>query len=180
MEHYKSMEDMFDKQILDSIEHKPEILTKKYDTIPKVFTDIKHWPRKTNLKCWMCDFFFEDVPKFIPTYIKDNNTNHNYGGQSGIELGVLGNMCSFSCTALYITTYFHKKDDAWKLLDNLAILHKLFTGKSVHYIPQAPHKTCMEQYGGTVSETDFRKKIHDTETLLLDKLCMEPLKPTTS
>ena len=58
--------------------------------------------KKTNLKCWMCDFIFDDPPKFIPTYIKNI-------ADDKIEVGVLGNMCSFACTNKYISTNFHRK-----------------------------------------------------------------------
>jgi hypothetical protein len=178
MKHYQSMEDIFDRQILDSVEKKPDIITKKYDTIPKVFTTIKHWPKKTNLKCWMCDFFFEGAPKFVPTYIKgaaNGRTKRNaaeYSPEESIEVGVLGVMCSFACASLYINTYFHRKEQAWKLLDNLSLLYRLFSGRSVHYIPIAPHKTTMVQYGGTVSETDFRKQIQEIEKQVYNKLSM--------
>jgi hypothetical protein len=169
MEHYQSMEDIFDRQILDSVEKKPDIIAKTYDTIPTVFTTIKHWPKKTNLKCWMCDFVFEGTPKFVPTYIKDSPARSK---ESSIEVGVLGNMCSFACASLYINTYFHRKEQAWKLLDNLSMLYRLFKGRSVHYIPLAPHKTTMVQYGGNMSETEFRKQIQDIEKSLYNKLSM--------
>lgn len=167
MKDYESMEDIFHKQLMERCHNEPDPnpRNEQYDAIPKVFTCLNTWPKKTNLKCWMCDFIFDDPPKFIPTYIKNI-------ADDKIEVGVLGNMCSFACTNKYISTNFHRKDQAWKLLDNLVILYKLFTGKSVYYIPEAPCKTTMRQYGGSDSETDFRKKLKAVEQSIDSKLLM--------
>jgi hypothetical protein len=41
------------------------------DKIPRVFTGLDDWPLRTNLRCWVCDFTFDDRPKFVPTYVRE-------------------------------------------------------------------------------------------------------------
>jgi hypothetical protein len=129
-----------------------------YDKIPKVFTSLGAWPRRTNLKCWACDFNFESRPLFVPLDIKDS------GGS--VEIPVHGNMCSFPCAALYITTNY-SRDQQWKLFEYLFFLFKIFRGRYVTKIDAAPRKTLMQQYGGGLEPYEFRKKIERLEADIL-------------
>jgi hypothetical protein len=192
MEDYKSIEDIFEQHLQESVDSKPELDSIVFNKIPKTFTSINTWPKKTNLKCWTCDFTFDTVPKFVPVYIKErtNNTNNSscqycYSNQivdptcadckvlkalPDIEIGVLGNMCSFGCVALYINTNYHKRDVAFKLLDNLCELYRYFTGKNAHYIPPSPSKTDLVQYGGDKLDIQFRAEIKKIDESIEQKL----------
>lgn len=162
LEDCKSIEDLFDDLLMDKFDcdDEPRELIYSYDKIPKVFTTLKAWPKSTNLKCWSCDFVFDAVPVFVPLGIKESGT--------GMEISVLGNMCSFPCAALYINTHYNKQK-AWTLMDNLCFLFKLYKGKYVDQISTSPPKTILQAYGGSVEPGDYRATIEKLEKEILDQ-----------
>lgn len=165
MDDYKSIEDIFEEYLHESIEKKPDITNIVYNTIPKVFTGIQNWIKKTNLKCWNCDFTFESVPKFVPIYIKENYTEI-----SDIEIGVHGNFCSFACVSNYINTNYHKRHEILQLLDNLCELYRYYTGRTAYFIPLAPSKTILIQYGGNTLDIEYKEQIRKIEDAIEEKL----------
>lgn len=157
-----SLEEIYEEMILErsAADLAPSAMPERvhYDKIPKVFTTLDAWPRRTNLRCWSCDFNFESRPVFVPMDIKES-----FGG---VEIPVYGNMCSFPCAALYITANY-TRDQQWKLFEYLFFLFKIFRGRYVTKIDVAPRKTLMQQYGGTMEPHEFRKKIDRLEEDIL-------------
>ena len=87
---YKSVEDIADRRLLAGIadgaaaedEPAPESIHPP-DKIPRVFTGPEAWA-PTNLCCWQCDRTFDTPPKFVPTYVREDE-------KGGIEIGVGSN-----------------------------------------------------------------------------------------
>ena len=76
LEDFKSTEDLMEQKILNDADTYVEPVTEKYQEIPKVFYTINSWVKKTNLRCWMCDFIFEEqfsfgswVDAFLQTFL---------------------------------------------------------------------------------------------------------------
>ena len=148
---YLSPEDIADKKLIEQIDQSTlgdELL---WDKIPRIFTSLDEWPIQTNLKCFQCDFTFNDIPKFIPTYINIKNSKE-------IEIGVFGNMCSFQCAELWCQINL-TKDKLWTTQENLCLLYFLFYGYYISNIKTAPLKTELLQYGGIYDDLTFKKKI---------------------
>ena len=128
------------------------------DKIPRTFNgDITQWPYETNLHCWECGFRFAQPPKFAPTHVRESE-------DGGVEFGVLGNMCTFNCAALWISTrYAGQVDQLWRMQDNLCLLYFLFTGRRVSRIPLAPNKTELRRYGGDLEDEVFLAKLRSLD-----------------
>lgn len=164
---YVPVEDVADERLLaagvdgraaDPEDPSPESIHPP-DKIPRVFTGLEDWPHSTNLRCWQCDFTFDDRPKFVPTHVREAENG-------GIEFGVLGNMCTFNCAELWISIHYAgKEDQRWRAQDNLCLVYFLFTGRRVARIRPAPHKTELRQYGGELDEDAFWKKMRDLDSL---------------
>jgi hypothetical protein len=120
-----------------------------FDKIPATFTGLDTWPHRTNLRCWNCNFTFDDRPKFVPTFVREAE-------DGSIEFGVLGNMCTFNCAAAWIVVYFAgKSDQRWRAQDNLCLLYFIFTGVFVSHIRPAEPCTKLMQYGGEWDEDTY-------------------------
>lgn len=128
-----------------------------FDTVPRVFTGLGDWPYSTNLLCWSCGFGFDGRPKFVPTYVRE-------GEGGGVEVGVLGNMCTFNCAELWIQTQLSpKNEDRWRYQDNLRLVYILFTGRRVAGIAPAPSRLKLRQYGGTWDEDKFWRRLRQLD-----------------
>lgn len=159
---YVSVEDVADAHLLDGCDGMPvapdspapeSVLP--FDKIPRVFTGIDDWPHHTNLRCWSCNFTFDDRPKFVPTHVRE-------GDNGGIEFGVLGSMCTFNCVELWIETHYGGRvnnEERWRAQDNLCLVYFLFTGRHIAWIKPAPQKTSLCQYGGDWDEDTFWKEL---------------------
>ena len=159
-QNYIDVEDVFDAQLIEESLTNNTIAdtnqeTAKYKSIPTVFKGLDSWCNSTNLKCWYCDFTFETIPVFIPTYIIDNDKN--------ILCGVLGNFCSFSCASGHINDY-HKDTSTYH--KNLLTLYKIYTGKTVYNIISSPKRFTMTKYGGILSTEAYVAKINELEMLI--------------
>lgn len=154
LDDYVSLEDTADERFYIE-EVKDDVNIYPYNKIPQIFTSLKKWPTSTNLSCWSCGFKFNNIPKFIPTYIREVSDS--------IEIGVLGNMCSFSCAELWIETHSSSKEEKYKLQNNLCYLFHIFTGKRISHIKSAPCKTNLLQFGGSWTEEVFLKRLHEVE-----------------
>ena len=154
LDDYISLEDTADERLIIEEEQNIETIY-PYNKIPQTFTSIDKWPLSTNLCCWSCGFKFNTNPKFIPTYIRQ--------ATDSLEIGVLGNMCSFCCAELWIETHTFNREERYKLQNNLCYLYYLFTGNRITHIKPAPCKTNLLQYGGTWNEEIFLKKMKEME-----------------
>ena len=79
-----SLEDIYEEMILErsAADLVPSAMPERvhYDKVPKVFTTLEAWPRRTNLRCWSCDFNFESRPVFVPMDIKGELRLHRDPG----------------------------------------------------------------------------------------------------
>jgi len=151
----KSIEEKSDEKILDS-PVVDEVI--RFDKIPEVYTGIRQWKRSTNLRCWNCDFRFENIPVFVPSALKLFE-NGDY------EFSVVGNFCSFSCAATWILTFIHDSFQRSETMERLCLLYYSFTGKHTSYIMPAPQRTDRVQYGGEISTERFRERIVELNTI---------------
>jgi len=165
LDDYKPIEDVADELLLQSgtgaagpEEPAPESVY-PMDKIPRTFTHLNDWPLHTNLRCWQCDFSFDDRPKFVPTYVRESN-------DGCIEFGVHGNMCSFNCAELWIEINYAGKDDRrWRAQDNLCLVYFIFTGYRTALIRPAIHKTELLRYGGELDEETFSEKMRALDAI---------------
>ena len=155
MEDYIPLEDVADERLITDEETMEMEVIYPYNKIPQIFTGIDKWISNTNLCCWSCSFKFNTVPKFVPVYIRESNDN--------IEIGVLGNMCTFNCSESWIESHYSNREERYKLQNNLCYLYFLFTGKRISHIKPSPCKTNLLQYGGNWNEETFLKKMKELE-----------------
>lgn len=155
LQDYIPLEDVADDRLLadDIIDIDNNIYP--YNKIPQIFTTLCKWPTSTNLCCWSCCFKFDNVPKFIPTYIRETNDS--------IEVGVYGNMCSFNCAELWIETHAMTREERHKLQTNLCFVFYLFTGKHISHIKPSPCKTNLLQYGGSWNEETYLNNMKEID-----------------
>jgi hypothetical protein len=162
---YRPIEDEADSRLLDGVEDddsdgapsQRESLV--IDRIPRVFTRLEDWPYRTNLRCWVCDCTFADRPKFVPTYVRVNDGN-------SLEVGVLGNMCTFNCAQRWIETHLGGRasnEERWRAQDSLCLVYFLFTGLRVSRIKPAPSKTERRQYGGELDDDTFWRRMRELD-----------------
>lgn len=153
---YIPLEDVADDKFLTDSEYESHDII-PHNKIPQVFTSLSKWPTNTNLCCWSCGFKFDNVPIFVPTYIRENNDI--------IEIGVLGNMCSFNCAEQWIEIRAISREERHKLQTNLCFLFYIFTGRHISYIKPSPCKTNLLQYGGNWNEETFLKHMREIDPL---------------
>ena len=158
---FTSIEDVFDAKLLETAETETFLDPPPFDKIPAVFTRLEDWPLSTNLRCWSCVFSFDGPPCFIPTYLRP--------GETSVEIGVLGNFCTFNCAARYIDDTFPPQAFAqkhWQMRDNLCYAYFRFTGLAdVTHIKPAPPKTELLEFGGGLSEEEFWNQLRKLDPL---------------
>jgi hypothetical protein len=154
-EDYVPVEDIFEEKLCENIKSDFTPTVMPYDRIPAVFTSLSKWPISTNLRCWSCGFTFDDRPKFIPTYMRENE-------QGVIEFGVLGNTCTFNCSARWINDNMHD-NAAWTARNELYWVYFYFTGYKVTKITPAPSRTELQMYGGNLTEEAFWQKLRELD-----------------
>lgn len=157
LEDCNSIEDLFDERLVS--ESMPEnklydIKDISYDKIPTYFTLIDKWTKKTNLKCWLCDCNFHNMPIFIPTVIENSDNLDSVCGR----MDVLGNFCTWNCASAYIN-FNYKGHTKWEKHEMLKLLYKIVTGKKIDEILPSPRKTIMKQYGGNKTSQEYRNML---------------------
>ncbi|AJL34264.1 pB175L [African swine fever virus] len=129
--------------------------------LPSVFTSVSKWVTHSSFKCWTCHLYFKTVPKFVPTYMRENERGE-------IEMGVLGNFCSFSCAASYIDLHY-TEPKRWEARELLNMLYRFFTSQWISYIRPALSYTMRKEYGGKLSEEAFVSELHTLEESISSK-----------
>lgn len=112
----------------------------RYENLSDNITNIDF----NNLKCWYCDLNFNNKPIGIP---KDNEKME-------------GNFCGVCCAKAYIySEYKHNMIELNLQYDKLLYLYKKLNNiplsKNIH-IENAPRKTLRQEYGGTLSVTEYK------------------------
>lgn len=121
----------------------------EYEKSPKTFSNIDNWPKSTNIKCWYCNFNFENMPIAIP-----KNVHHTPNGKIYDMQGVF---CSFNCAKAFLdTTTLDQRWDKYEMLKNF---YFIINKKKITDITPSPYKYDMEQYGGHVSESEYKEKL---------------------
>lgn len=165
------IEEFFQQKILHGVVQDLRI----YDRIPMIFTGLESWPKSTNVLCWHCSRSFKTRPwpepqsidplskgsvgRVIPSAqvvkIPDKPTKKEY------SIGTRGIFCSANCVVAYVEV--HTKDivERNNKISMLLLLYEIFTGIRVTYIDPAPSPTEMIQYGGSLTEPEFQKKLDD-------------------
>ena len=167
LDQYQSIEAAAEERLVEGAGDaapQPPDAVQPFDKIPRVFTGLEDWPRHTNLRCWQCDFSFDDRPKFVPTFVREVG---GADGGRGLEIGVLGNMCTFACAELWIREKnMLGLEQRWRAQDNLTFVYFLFTGRPIARISPALNKTDMRQYGGGDLDADtFCRKMRELEAV---------------
>jgi hypothetical protein len=153
VEDCSSIEDIFDENLVNQSLTEDELYNTQdivFDNIPKQFTTVDTWIKKTNLKCWSCDCNFHNVPVFIPMSIERSDSTEVLTG----SMDTLGNFCSWNCASQYINLHF-SATKKWERHESLKLLYKIFTNISIDEIVQSPPKTIMKQYGGNQTQAEY-------------------------
>ena len=152
-----TIEDLFDERLAEAFMPENKLYDFKditYDKIPKKFTTVENWVKKTNLKCWSCDCKFHNFPIFIPTSIERSDNPDRICG----NMDVHGNFCSWNCAAQYINLHYTGYSK-WEHHEMLKLLYKIFTGVEIDEIIPSHCKTNMEQYGGKQTQQEYRNEL---------------------
>lgn len=127
-----------------------------YDKIQKQFTDIKSWVELTKdikIKCWYCESMFMGVPVFIPSSIHETIKGKIYD--------IHGIFCSFGCSYAFIqeSAEFVNDKTSWDKIEMLKMLYYHFYNKRIDNIVPSPNKYRLEQYGGDMSLSEYKKEL---------------------
>lgn len=153
------IEKLNESAILDSDElSKSSEIKRKiiYDKVQKQFTNIKSWmecTRNTKIKCWYCESIFIGVPVFIPSGLHDTPKGKVYD--------VHGVFCTFGCAYAFIksSSEFIEDKTIWDKTEMLKMLYRHFYNRKIDTIIPSPNKFKLEQYGGDITLTDFKKEL---------------------
>lgn len=170
----KHVEEFFHERLL----HESVRETKLYDKIPLVFTGLDTWPKSTNLLCWNCNRGFKTRPWFEPQSIDplsrgtagvlltgdEIKNNHNI---DACRIAVRGNFCSPHCVVKHIITYSKNLAERLNKINMLLYVHTIFTGIVALTIFSAPERFDMEQYGGSMSQQEYQKKLDELSAYFL-------------
>ena len=156
------IKDLFLKDISLNNNNRGEIITKienmKYEKLPSIFTDIKYWPKKTNLVCWHCSLSFTDIPVFIPTIIepvifKNKNNEHS--------ITVYGVFCCFGDAFEFVKNSNWSLTERIEACNKLKYLYKIFYNIKYEEKCNYPSIYSMIQYGGDLTINQYKKIIND-------------------
>ena len=160
-----TIEDVADDRLLEQLPECSETSVGIYETdmpfdkIPPTFTGLEDWPLHTNLRCWNCNFTFDDRPKFVPPFVRETEDGK-------VEFGVHGNMCTFNCAMAWIlTNYATNSDQQCRARNNLFLLYFVFTGVLVSHIRPSESCTKLKQYGGELDEDVYWKRMRDLDPI---------------
>ena len=143
---------MFESKFIENSEITATIEKTIYQSLPRHFTSLDNWPKKTNLLCWSCSRQFNTIPVFIPEDIYEENAIR--------IMDVKGCFCSFNCAQSYIDLYYKgvQHDDKTRFL---ILLYEIFNDKTIKIIIPSLPKHVMEQYCGEIgiSSREYGNKI---------------------
>ncbi len=169
------IEDFFHERLL----HGNDADAKIFDKIPMIFTDLDTWPKSINLLCWNCRRSIKGRPWFEPQsidpinkgkvgeFIPSKNLNRTGIVQESYCINVKGCFCSANCVMRHIHIFSKDLADKLNKISMLLFVYEIFTGNRVVSIQPAPLITDMVQYGGTLTDQEYQKKIDEYNSDLL-------------
>jgi hypothetical protein len=171
---YKKIEELFQERIISEISKQSD---KNYDKIPPIFNNLDKWIKQTNLCCWHCCNKIKGVPVFLPKNIEPKNNGivgfapgsvdpEDMQGASAsakskyYNILTEGAFCSFNCAQAYLDDIYSKNMPEYiNRMNMLLFLYNLFNDKTVDYIKPSPPKYKMQQYGGTMTTSEYEEEI---------------------
>lgn len=165
----KRLEDIFQDRLLYTNQETKSY--QKYDSIPVNFTTLEEWPEKTNLLCWYCTRNIENRPWFEPQSIEPRSIgsvgkllNKSQLLQSihehGVVISVKGIFCSCNCVRAYIDLHTSNIGERYNKIAMLKYVYEIFMNRSISDIRPSPKHTSLVQYGGSLTSSDYQKKIN--------------------
>ena len=168
----RTLEDMLKDQLIgDDVREVYELSDlKQYNTVPVQFTSEESWPKSTNIQCWWCTCRFEGAPRFMATSIEptcDGKTGviisatdlKKVANKKSCIISTKGVYCSFNCVIAYIIAHIHDMFDRLNKLEMTKFSYELILKKKAYDIKPSPPPTEMIQFGGWLSESQYRAKI---------------------
>lgn len=145
---FQSIDTVFDKKFSEQEEQ-----GETYDKIPDYITELKNWPKKTNVWCINHGTSFNTTPVPIPYMVQQCNKKSQI-----YTKGVVA--CSFPCAYNYIITNILDQNDKRMIVDNLKLVHKWMTGKTINKftLPSLP-KEKLVMYGGYMEVDEYVARI---------------------
>lgn len=170
VDNIRSAEDVMEERLAELSEELPSFAEEKkgpseetYDRLPDEYVEAlsDSWPKSCNLRCWSCGFTFQGPPCFIPVSMReveapDPDTGHVHPTVAFRRMGVT---CTFNCAATCISNRLRgeKERQARELL--LHLYHSMH-GERPARIVEAPDRTELQAYGGSLSDKEFWEKLH--------------------
>lgn len=155
-----TVEQQFDQYINDMVndsgiaEFANEIIV--YSKIPSTY-NTKTWPINTNLKCWNCDCFFNNIPLFVPAYIPPN-TESDGTLTIHVDKDKGGNFCSPNCTYTYILHEYPIQQRQSRIYMLKVLLEDIYPGRRFN-LSEIKSRTNRIEYGGELSLDEFKKML---------------------
>lgn len=119
-----------------------------WDKVPAAFSGPAAWPASTNLLCWSCRRGFAGPPRFVPGHFRET--------PAGLEVEVVGVMCSWPCAQRYVLDSLR---GSWAAQDNLRLVASLVHGRPVAAVPPAPRFTEQACFGGPLDAAAFEAAV---------------------
>lgn len=159
----------------------------KYDKIPKVFRNMNEWPKTINIRCSYCTLPIQKIPVPVPSAYEETRDC-----QQVFDIDTV--CCSFPCAAALITESFNNSHLRWNRLGLVKLVRRIFYNELRKpetlnqqfgieskdktrpvkilnkEIPLPPKRKDLCQYGGDISEKEFKHIIY-TMDIDIAKLC---------
>jgi hypothetical protein len=159
------MDDLMEQKLMDEANETAETkqIDDKFTKLPTIFTDIKSWPKRTDILCWNCDRTFAECPIFIPKTMEPNTIANAATAIGKYNISTEGCFCSFNCALAHILTYYPKMHEQINKIGMLRLLFKEFYGFQPKDIIPAPDRFKMIQYNGNLSSSEYSAIIKDLQ-----------------
>lgn len=142
--------DLFSYDTLWKEEPVKPVKKKVWTVLPKFFYGLDTWVHKCNLKCHSCGDTYDSIPVSMPVrMVKDD-------GKIGFEVEY--NYCGFLC-ASRATSKISNISVRTQRDIMLKLMFEYYFKVKPEEIPPAPDNSEREEYGGTMTNTEFRKII---------------------
>jgi hypothetical protein len=152
-----STEDKIIQSVESNINNIPKKnLGKKVNSVMVFYNEYnkrKEWPKKSAINCFWCCHTFNCIPCALPTKLK------------GETFHVYGNFCSKECAAAYNfeSQDAHNSQNKWERYSLLNHMYSIIEDNPDLKVNLAPHRMCLEMFGGSLSIEEFRESLSSTK-----------------